>query len=95
MDTKINFFGSYPTYEEWKLCLLFITKTQVRVLILPMRNGNQKAVEIVNDRYTIRSYPTYEEWKLSSLSLFILSTPFCSYPTYEEWKPPLTRLINS
>ena len=53
------------------------------VLILPMRNGNNPVLSIVE--IGNGSYPTYEEWKLFTLSI---STSFIesSYPTYEEWK---------
>jgi len=34
-------FSSYPTYEEWKLEEQnTILKDELKVLILPMRNGN-------------------------------------------------------
>jgi len=32
--------GSYPTYEEWKLEEILEPHELVKVLILPMRNGN-------------------------------------------------------
>jgi len=35
------FPSSYPTYEEWKLKLLVVSFWNYRVLILPMRNGNE------------------------------------------------------
>ena len=34
-------YGSYPTYEEWKLPIWLYTSIRLfKVLILPMRNGN-------------------------------------------------------
>ena len=33
-------YGSYPTYEEWKLKCDLDTFLTMYVLILPMRNGN-------------------------------------------------------
>jgi len=57
----------------------------MRVLILPMRNGNV-GIFLLTYQGRFRSYPTYEEWKLlrsDKMENIIL----CSYPTYEEWKP--------
>ena len=55
--------GSYPTYEEWKLYKNSQKyRHKIRVLILPMRNGNFS----ITPAATIpskSSYPTYEEWK--------------------------------
>ncbi len=58
----------------------------IKVLILPMRNGNRSSLFVRLKYEWNRSYPTYEEWKPgSALSAYI--SAFCSYPTYEEWKP--------
>jgi hypothetical protein len=82
------FFGSYPTYEEWKLYInfLLLLSLSFRVLILPMRNGNNiNSTGSSNIYHTyLCSYPTYEEWKYKDSKyrqIFLRS-----YPTYEEWK---------
>ena len=39
--------GSYPTYEEWKQeNLVIIDKSNMTVLILPMRNGKPRDVRV-------------------------------------------------
>jgi len=77
-------FGSYPTYEEWKLFLTMYKKVASEfVLILPMRNGNIKRSDIMKLREE-SSYPTYEEWKLLQLFFEKVALLLCSYPTYEE-----------
>jgi len=82
----MSLFGSYPTYEEWKLFRIkYKLKIFKLVLILPMRNGN---LEGVNDDESgdAGSYPTYEEWKPKTLAIYNTSLNRGSYPTYEEWK---------
>ncbi len=74
----------YPTYEEWKLLLIYLFTVQIYLFILPMRNGNITAREkLEKDQEAF--YPTYEEWKLISIAAFISSIE-TFYPTYEEWK---------
>ena len=76
--------SSYPTYEEWKQCLLVFIVDYNWVLILPMRNGNLLSHSDDGD-IDLCSYPTYEEWK--PIQPFVGSPSIiCSYPTYEEWK---------
>jgi len=56
--------SSYPTYEEWKHDIVGDYKFKsYKVLILPMRNGNQEIWKL-NLQIKNSSYPTYEEWKL-------------------------------
>jgi len=54
---------SYRTYEEWKPCNSTKCMGGIRVLTVPMRNGNYY---LRSERcfYRIGSYRTYEEWKL-------------------------------
>ena len=40
VDIAEKLLSSYPTYEEWKLANLIPLSKALRVLILPMRNGN-------------------------------------------------------
>ena len=85
--------SSYPTYEEWKRPPdIVIVDYLDLVLILPMRNGNQKRRPF-HITFCPRSYPTYEEWKLG---VFIDKggRKKCSYPTYEEWKLPTDFPLN-
>ena len=86
MISIVNFIqSSYPTYEEWKLnYYTIISYLNLKVLILPMRNGNYVTFAYMFV-HTPGSYPTYEEWKhIWSKQYFILIKS--SYPTYEEWK---------
>ena len=72
--------GSYPTYEEWKLQVgtNHVRWTQY-VLILPMRNGNEKKLFESVER-PVGSYPTYEEWKLTNKQFIdLLQGGFLSY----------------
>jgi len=82
-----RWWGSYPTYEEWKQCnaLLYIKVSEILVLILPMRNGNNTTYHPFPVGGSICSYPTYEEWKPYQW-LYIKEVDAGSYPTYEEWK---------
>ena len=41
----VQFFCSYPTYEEWKPCKISSNSLfSLLVLILPMRNGNPNSI---------------------------------------------------
>jgi len=81
-----NLSCSYPTYEEWKHSkLTFSLYIIIRVLILPMRNGNcNHGRDYIKSIFC--SYPTYEEWKPIHLLPIFVYLILCSYPTYEEWK---------
>jgi len=47
--------GSYPTYEEWKLIMRQKRCMKLKVLILPMRNGNgsKEALKEIDERVLI------------------------------------------
>ena len=78
-------FRSYPTYEELKLANLIPLSKALRVLILPMRNGN---IIKSSFKYTFSLFLSYL-WGMETLrfSRHIFRLFSCSYPTYEEWKP--------
>ena len=78
-------FGSYRTYEEWKLTSHHIIICCVYVLTVPMRNGNRNERQENQKLADQRSYRTYEEWKPIWFIKFLLSI-VSSYRTYEEWK---------
>jgi len=82
---KLLTLSSYRTYEEWKQYINQRFNMNIKVLTVPMRNGNLEALKEALPR-TISSYRTYEEWKLSLL-LLPLHLVLRSYRTYEEWKP--------
>ena len=69
---------------ETSLFLVFKC-SNLNVLILPMRNGNNELTSLIKNGY-IGSYPTYEEWKPIDAKVIIAHLK-SSYPTYEEWKP--------
>ena len=56
----------------------------VKVLTVPMRNGNQ-GVSKWKEKGLGSSYRTYEEWK-RTLSRSVSHALSSSYRTYEEWK---------
>ena len=57
--------GSYPTYEEWKLCISF-TGFKLCVSSYPTYE-EWKLTSLITSicYYHSSSYPTYEEWKRS------------------------------
>ena len=78
---------SYRTYEEWKHYPHPVKRLSVKVLTVPMRNGNARIWATLST-FLISSYRTYEEWKPSSIDATRDTTSSCSYRTYEEWKHP-------
>ena len=55
-------YGSYRTYEEWKLALRYAASSPAQVLTVPMRNGNSM-FSCISITPFLSSYRTYEEWK--------------------------------
>ena len=54
---SLIYSGSYPTYEEWKLISLsLVSNKSLYVLILPMRNGNDKEEREYGLNYLFLSY---------------------------------------
>ena len=77
---------SYPTYEEWKLCL----STLLAFIFFSSYPTYEEWKHVHQCNIflllLVCSYPTYEEWKLAHLKTCSFIN-LCSYPTYEEWKP--------
>ena len=76
--------SSYPTYEEWKPLICYSHLLQFLVLILPMRNGNNKLATEFNTPYMVLILPM----RNGNLNLLFRAWLLIagSYPTYEEWK---------
>ena len=81
---RVDIVRSYRTYEEWKLFNPSFFVFPVLVLTVPMRNGNNHQVGVL-DHISYRSYRTYEEWK-PYWDTVLPQQVIRSYRTYEEWK---------
>ncbi len=76
---------SYPTYEEWKpIFAFFNTIIFYFVLILPMRNGNQKRAAMQAVHPGVLILPMRNGNRMVGTPCFEHGKS--SYPTYEEWK---------
>jgi len=82
----LQFFSSYPTYEEWKLLILTTFETLFLCSYPTYEEWKQIFVQ-KRGKNPLCSYPTYEEWKQETVGIDIPVLDLeGSYPTYEEWK---------
>ena len=75
---------SYPTYEEWKQREIRDYLMKMKVLILPMRNGNYHKQKNNNPSPQVLILPM----RNGNMSFVFYNNYHFprSYPTYEEWK---------
>ena len=76
---------SYPTYEEWKLCILKLWWFRQSCSYPTYEEWKRKCGCKYVRKVIECSYPTYEEWKRIDI-IEEYQQKLSSYPTYEEWK---------